>query len=312
MKRNQTPSDAWFAEVDALGSAHQGERDRSLVYYRFLGLPRTARRDTVTRRCRELLDWLGSDDVPRDLRPWARQQAALVAACQRSLLSQADTVWHPDELALLLGETTPYAAAWRRWWRPAGAILLGLLLGLVVVGTAYWGLQGRGDGAVSPGGGSSSGAQVLAAQRERIARLEAVVAADPAAAAALFELGWTYMDAEQWQPAVDWFSRLLQLDPATVPPSVDLIQAQLEVGIASINLGRYDVAEPLLLQVASRRPQDPQVHFVLGVLYAGSPRPDQVVAAQHWQEVIRLAPDSQWARLAKPRLDALRGGAPAR
>jgi hypothetical protein len=294
---------------------------------RFLGLSSNAPGAAIQARCAALLGWLESDEIPDDLRPWADHQAALVEECHDALVglpAESDT----SLLAGRLGTREPVAVRSSapgglrsRLGRPLGLLVAGVVAGLAVAGGALLAAPGAiarspgqaaGAGTSQPAPRSTGGAPAV--DTARVRQLEAADAAHPGDATVLFELGETYMHAEQWQPAVEWFGRLLRLDPASVPSEVDLLHAQIDVGIAYLNLGRPELAEPILLQLADRQPGNPQIHFTLGFLFAGGAAPNREAAARHWEETVRLAPDSQWGAAARVHLDGLRtraqGGAP--
>ncbi|HEU5315206.1 MAG TPA: tetratricopeptide repeat protein, partial [Chloroflexota bacterium] len=83
---------------------------------------------------------------------------------------------------------------------------------------------------------------------------------------------------------------------------------QTDVGIAYMNLGRFDAAEPVFQDLLRKQPASAQVHYSLGFLYSRAAVPDPQAAARHWQEAARLQPDTQWATAALQELNQSRSG----
>jgi cytochrome c-type biogenesis protein CcmF len=172
--------------------------------------------------------------------------------------------------------------ALRALGRPTGLPVAGGAVALVVVGALALGQIGT----AQPGAAVTDG-----------------VVASPAA---LFDQGEAYMQNGQWQQAIETFNRVLRLEPAVVPPGIDLIHAQTDVAIAHMNLGQLAQAEPIFKDLVRKQPANQQIHYSLGFLYATSPQPDYAAARSHWQEAIQLQPDSQWGSAAMQSLAELR------
>lgn len=129
----------------------------------------------------------------------------------------------------------------------------------------------------------------------RIAFLEISVALDPKDAASLFELGDTYMLLEVWEQAIKWFTLLLEVEPENN-------HARMDLGLARMSLGEFAQAEETLMDLLQRTPEDAELHYILGFLYAISPNHSMLQAEYHWEEVARLAPGSDYADSAKVHL----------
>ncbi len=167
----------------------------------------------------------------------------------------------------------------------------------LALGGIVWWFAGR-----EPSGG---GQQQLTAQQALsvlqdidLAKLEAEAAANPNDPAMVFNLGMAYMDRQRWGDALEVLSRYRNMDPAN-------ITAQIEYGIASMNVGIYGPAEETFLAVLVKDPDNVQVHYSLGFLYANAPLPSPTLARQHWEAVVRLSPDSRFAADARVRLQSL-------
>ena len=175
-------------------------------------------------------------------------------------------------------------------------------MGLAVLGGIYVasrGLPSVGFGVAQASSGSA-GQQQTQVDTKRVAELTAVVDKDPANKDALFELGETYIQAGRWQESLDWFTKLLAVDPEN-------LHARTDVGTDSYNLGRPDAARTAWEEVARRNPSDPQSHYNLGYLYANSfgTVGDVQAATKEWQRVIELAPGTELAKAAQSGLDLL-------
>ncbi|MBI4297077.1 MAG: tetratricopeptide repeat protein [Chloroflexi bacterium] len=272
--------------------------------YRFLGMPRSASAEELEARCQQLLLWLRSDDIPQELRPWAREQASLAESFADALTEEVGgpssvevTVASPQAKRAVSGE-----GGWlRRFYHsPIFFAGLGVLVGVVVlVGVLLVWQRG---GSETPGQDTQTefnAAEFLASQQGRLTELEALVAQQPSNADALFELGEINMMGEQWEKAILWFNKLL----TAAPDSQYAEHVQIDIALATMSLGRYTEAEPLFLKVLEKDPGNIQVHFSLGFLYASSATPDMRQAVQHWQEVVRLDPDSEWGQIAQSHLE---------
>jgi len=185
------------------------------------------------------------------------------------------------------------------WQRMA----LGVVLGVAVLGVLL--LATRGLPSIGAAAAQTSGTAVTQQKaqvdQKRAAELKSIVEKEPGNKDALFELGEMYITAGNWQDSLDWFTKLLAVDP-------DNTHARTDVGTDNYNLGRTDEARVAWEDVAKRTPDDPQIHYNLGYLYANpnGKSPDNVAARREWQRVIELAPNTDLAKAAQSGLDALR------
>jgi len=141
--------------------------------------------------------------------------------------------------------------------------------------------------------------QVTPLDPARVAELQARVDRNPRDADALFELGESHFQAAEWQQSIDWFTKLLAVQPNNV-------HAVTDIGTANLNLGRDDAAKEAWMKALAADPNDPQVHYNLGFLYARSEPPDLKAAVAEWETVVKLAPDSPLAQVARTHLEGLR------
>ncbi|HET9477534.1 MAG TPA: tetratricopeptide repeat protein, partial [Dehalococcoidia bacterium] len=108
----------------------------------------------------------------------------------------------------------------------------------------------------------------------------------------------------EWQTGIDWFTKLLELDPTNV-------HALTDVGTAQFNLGQFEAAKTAWLEAKELDPNDEQVHYNLGFLYANVDPVDYAAALTEWQLVVELAPGSDLANTAQVHLESLAAEASA-
>ena len=303
----------------------------TIDYFAILGISEDVSAQEIEARYRELADYLSSPAIPAHLQGWAAKQAALVDEAY-AVLSD------PERRAAPRGEPRPSAEAGpdaalreepsakakRRAPLPraprvgAGAagrpppsrldrvlggrsrpLLLGIVIGVLVLSAVLLGryafLGGGGGGATEPGERNGAG---VALDTQRISELMAAVQDSPNDAELLFELGERFFQANEWESAIEWFTRLLEVEP-------DNVHARTDIGTANFNLGWYEEAKAAWLAVLEIDPDDAQAHYNLGFLYANAEPQDLESARREWQRVIELAPDSDLATTAQVHLESL-------
>ena len=319
----------------------------TLSYFALLGISEDASQEEIEERHRELADYLASPSIPPSLREWASKQAALVDeayavladAEQRAAVRLSQTragaearrgrtpTGAPDRLqereprerverrARAKPGSAPRPSAGSREQRSSGILalllslrsqplFLGLFIGLVVLGAvlfAYFTLPG-GDEVDDSSGGQTS--ELVPLDTELVAELMVALQQDPNNPDVLFDLGESYFWAGEWQLAIDWFTKLLAVDPSDV-------HAQADIGTANFNMGRYEEAQATWLAALEIAPNDAQIHYNLGFLYASVEPIDLASARREWQLVVELAPDSDLAEVAQQHLQALPEASPA-
>ncbi len=170
-------------------------------------------------------------------------------------------------------------------WPLVVAVGVAVVSVTAVLGLVWW-QYGR-----QPAGGGQKLTQdqaLSALQDVGLAQLESAAAMNPDNPVAVFDLAEAYIHRERWAEALEWFTRYRAMDPAN-------LHTQIDIGIASMNLGLYGQAEDTLLAVLVKDPTNVQVHYVLGFLYANTVIPSPALSDQHWDEVLRLATDSEFA-----------------
>jgi tetratricopeptide (TPR) repeat protein len=301
----------------------------TLDYYALLGVSRDANQDEIEARYQELMDHMASNAVPPSLREWANRETALLdeayavlsdperrtalapaadgaGAASLRVAVQAPPAKTPEEpVARVRAQAAPVE-------RPASALqalfhgvpwtlaAMGVSVGVVVLGFILFGsdlLSGRGGGAEAPAAAAQENG-LAAIDTERVAELMTLVQEDPNNVEALFELGETYFLGGEWQAAIDWFTKLLELDPGNV-------HARTDVGTANFNLGRYEEAKASWLAGLENAPDDVQLHYNMGFLYANVDPVDFESAQSEWSKVVELAPGSDLAATAQVHLDSL-------
>jgi tetratricopeptide (TPR) repeat protein len=179
----------------------------------------------------------------------------------------------------------------------------GLLVGWII------GSQMTGSSAPPPpqaAAAAAPAAQAPPLDTARIARLEQQAAAEPANAGVRTELGNLYFDAERPEMAIPWYEAAATLNPADVNVSTDL----------AVSYYYTDQADRALAQLDRSLAIDPSHLKSLlnqGIIRAFGKR-DLAGAAQSWERVVAIAPDSPEGQRAQQGLDGLRAaheGTPA-
>lgn len=312
------------------------DKGSALDYYSLLGVSRDASQDEIEARYRELTDHLASGAMPATLREWANRETALLdeafavlsdperrarlADPPATVTNEAGSLDSPGQPAQgttheqarpVQQPAQPRGGAAATTEKPASAIqalfhgvpwtlaALGAALGIVVLALALGGggiLSGRGGGDDGPAAAAEE--EAVGIDTDRVAELVALVQEDPSNMEALFELGETYFLGEEWQAGIDWFTKLLALDPGNV-------HALTDVGTANFNLGRSEQAKTAWLAGLAAAPDDVQLHYNMGFLYANVEPVDYQSAMDEWGKVVELAPGSDLAATAQVHLDSL-------
>ena len=151
------------------------------------------------------------------------------------------------------------------------------------------------DAAATPPGRTVDAAQV--------ARLEQQASAEPGNAAVRVELANLYFDAARYEAAIPWYQAALKLDPKNVNVSTDL-------AVSYYSLNQSD-ADKALAQFETSLAIDPRHLKTLlnqGIVRAFGKR-DMVGAAESWQKVVDIAPQSEEGLRAAQGLEGLRAAA---
>ncbi len=132
----------------------------------------------------------------------------------------------------------------------------------------------------------------------RVEELMAVAERDPSDAAARATLGDLFFDAERFQDAIAWYEAALALDAQDVNVSTDL-------GVSYYYTNQPDRALDQFTHSLEVDPEHIKTMLNMGIVRAFG-KQDLAGAADAWEQVIRLAPDSPEGRAARQALDSLR------
>ena len=285
-------------------------------YFEVLGLPLDAGGQDIEARYQELSAYLASGDLPPQVQVWAREQATRVDEAYAMLsdpdlragledeLEQEEAVAAPDVSAAIPAPTRSTRNGRMAARLPLMALALGIFVGgaaLLAVIIAEMGLGGASseDPAAAQ---QAQEDQFVPIDTERVAALVTSYQEDPTNPETLFELGEAYFLAGEWQQGQDWFLKLVEVDPANV-------HAWTDIGTAHYNLSRTEEAKAAWQQALQLAPEDPQLHYNMGFLYANSEPPDFDAAKREWQSVLDLAPGTQLAKTVQVHMEGLQAGA---
>jgi len=182
-------------------------------------------------------------------------------------------------------------------------IFFGLLVGWVI-GSQQALAPGRSAPAqaAAPPAQEAPGAQAIPLDEAKAAELRTAAEGSPGDAAPRVELGNMYFDAGRYQDAAGWYEDALRIDPRNPDVSTDL-------GIAYYYTNQPDRAIQQFEHSLVVDPKHSKTLLNLGVVRAFG-KQDLEGAAQAWQEVVDLAPDTPEARAARQALEGLRNAHP--
>jgi tetratricopeptide (TPR) repeat protein len=131
----------------------------------------------------------------------------------------------------------------------------------------------------------------------RAAALERQATAEPANASVRTELGRLYLDARQFDRAIDWYDAALKINPKDA-------NALSELALAYSSTNQVDRALEHLDRALAADPKSVKAWFYQGIVRAVG-KDDLQGAAESWQRVIAIAPNSEEARRAQQGLDGI-------
>jgi cytochrome c-type biogenesis protein CcmH/NrfG len=182
-------------------------------------------------------------------------------------------------------------------------VLLGLLAGWIIGSQ-----QGTGQPLVPPPASQQTAAPsgqqppASALDENRVAQLRAEAEREPRNAAPRVQLGNLYFDSERYDEAARWYAEALQIDPRQVNVSTDL-------GIAYYYANQPDRALEQFERSLAIDPNHSKTLLNVGVVRAFG-KQDLQGAAQAWQRVIDVAPNSEEAARARQGLEGIRSAHP--
>lgn len=154
--------------------------------------------------------------------------------------------------------------------------------------------------AQAPMGAPPASAPVL--DEAQVTALRNIAEKDPANVQSRVQLGNMYFDAERYQDAIQWYEAALKLNPNDADVSTDL-------GVCFYYTNQADRAVRQMEESLRIDPKHLKTMLNLGIVKAFG-KQDLTGAAAMWEEVIRLAPDSQEGQAAKRSLANLQAAHP--
>ena len=134
------------------------------------------------------------------------------------------------------------------------------------------------------------------------AALRAIAEKDPANVQSRVQLGNMYFDAERYQEAIQWYEAALKLNHTDVGVSTDL-------GVCFYYTNQPDRAIRQMEESLRIDPRHTKTLLNLGIVKAFG-KQDLAGAAAAWEEVVKIAPNSQEAQAAQRSLANLQAAHP--
>lgn len=144
----------------------------------------------------------------------------------------------------------------------------------------------------------TQGTQAPAFDQARVSTLEQQAAADPRDAAVRVDIANLYFDAERFAQAAPWYEAALAIDPKNTGASTDLAVVYFFLGDADRALAQLD-------RSLATEPRHVKALLNQGIIrWRG--KNDLVGAAESWERVVALSPNSEEGRLARQGLEGLK------
>jgi tetratricopeptide (TPR) repeat protein len=137
---------------------------------------------------------------------------------------------------------------------------------------------------------------------ERARALELQAQRSPSDPAVRAELANLFFDGERYEQAIRWYEESLRLDPRNVNASTDL-------GVCYYYTNQPDRALAQFDRSLAIDPKHTKTILNVGIVRAFG-KQDLAGAADAWQKVISLAPDSPEARAARQALESMKAAHP--
>ena len=154
----------------------------------------------------------------------------------------------------------------------------------------------------APAAAATSAQQPATLDQAQVQALERVAEQNPKDAEPRAQLGNLYFDAERYTDAIKWYEAAVALEPRDANVSTDL-------GVAYYYTNQPDRAIAQLERSLSVDPKHTKTLLNLGIVKAFG-KQDLDGAAQAWQQVVALAPNSPEGQAATKALEGLRNAHP--
>ena len=184
-------------------------------------------------------------------------------------------------------------------------VLFGLIAGWIIgaqqVSTRVGPVAASQTAATQPADNPASGRAAVFDQAKADA-LKSVADREPSNAGPRTELGNLYFDAERYGDAINWYLEAVKLAPNDPNVSTDL-------GVSYYYTNQPDKALEQFAHSLKLDPKHTKTLLNVGIVKAFG-KQDLAGAAEAWQQVLKLAPDSPEGQAAKRALDSLQGAHP--
>jgi tetratricopeptide (TPR) repeat protein len=150
----------------------------------------------------------------------------------------------------------------------------------------------------TPPSTSSARPSPRAMDDQRVGELVKRATDNPKDSVARMELGNLYFDAERYDDAIRWYEETLRIDDRNVGVSTDL-------GVSYYYTNQPDRALAQFEKSLTIDPNHTKTILNMGIVRAFG-KQDLTGAAQAWEKVIAIAPDSAEGKAAKQALDSMK------
>src|SRR5262245_17938070 len=178
-------------------------------------------------------------------------------------------------------------------------ILFGLIAGWILGSQQAGGINRAPAAAAAPPAASApaSGSQPAVLDENKVQALRNAAEQNPGDVQTRVQLGNLYFDAEQYGDAITWYEAALKINPKDPDVSTDL-------GVAYYYMNQADRAVKQFEHSLSMDAKHTKTLLNMGIVKAFG-KQDLNGAAQAWQQVVELAPNSPEGQAAKKALDGL-------
>jgi len=148
----------------------------------------------------------------------------------------------------------------------------------------------------------AAGTRAAVVDEAQAQALKSVAEHQPTNAAPRTQLGNLYFDAERYDEAIKWYAEAVKLAPKDPNVSTDL-------GVSYYYTNQPDKALEQFARSLQLDPKHTKTLLNIGIVKAFG-KQDLEGAAQVWQQVLQIAPDSPEGQAARRALDSLRSAHP--